>query len=91
MAGTVFIEAVDTWLKDKGFHAHMSREGTLDGHALRESLAAVKMSGCATHGSCVSTYAQAVLDQIKVIPGWTKEQARSVLEAAGLDPDDFKL
>jgi hypothetical protein len=51
----------------------------------------VKESGCANGGSCGATYTQAVLDQVKVIPGWTEGRARSALEAAELDPSDFKL
>jgi hypothetical protein len=91
MAYSIFFQAVDNWLADQGFHTHLSRGSILDGHALRKGLCDVKESGCANKGSCGATYTQAVLDQVKVIPGWTEGQARSALEAAELDPSDFEL
>lgn len=92
MAGSVFFQAVDNWLHEKGFHVHMAREGTLDGHALRKSLADLKDSGCAMSvGDCTHAYIKAVLEQLKNVAGWTEGQSRSALKAAGFNPDDFEL
>ncbi len=92
MAGSVFFQAVDKWLEGKGFHVHLAREGTLDGHALRKSLADLKDSGCAMgDGDCAHTYIKGVLTQLKNVAGWTEEQSRSALKAADFNPDDFEL
>lgn len=91
MTGSTFFQAVDQWLKNKGFYAHMAREGTVDGHSLRKSLADVRSSGCASDGCCSTMYVQKVLNQLKEVPGWTENQSRSSLEAAGFNPDSFEL
>jgi hypothetical protein len=91
MAGATFFRAVDQWLQQKGFCPLLAREEKQHGHLLRKSLSELMASSCASDGCCAKTYVQSVLTQMKDQSGWTDDQARSALEAAGFIPSDFQL
>ena len=87
----VFLDALDTHLEDKGFHAHLSRAGKDDGHSLRTQISEIRASPGSASPCSAPVYVKNLLQAMNEsqVPEWTSDKACSALEAAGFDPHHF--
>lgn len=86
----VFLNAVDTFLAEKGFDPHKHRtDQMVTGHDFRHAILIMRQSACSVSGQCVDTSVKALLGCMKSITGWSTENTESALVTAGFDPQKY--